>query len=199
MFEGMTVEDSECAGVKGTSTIPHRLRRSLNLTIEEYAVMVYLDECRSSPTSAIAKIDEADLWKQLGYRMREFWLVVFALEKKDYAARIIARDEVIIEQKWLKHFDLDKQFEELYVLFDRKTSSKKIARDRFAKVIKMIDFPTLYQRGVNYQRTVQHRERDHKKGLDSWLEPSKKLWDDAESNPVVTKNVTLSPIVGKRK
>lgn len=200
-FQNMEVGAFECSGIRGTSTIPHHLRKSLGLTMEEYALLQCLDGISANRSATVTYLQ---IWKHLGLIKREIASLLLSLTKKEYL--IIIRDEFnnesfryLLRDKWTDNFNFDKQFDALWEIFNKK-GNKVDAMARLSKVLKMIDYQMLLERAKTYQKNVAVREFQHRRGLDTWLTPDKKRWEEIESLPQETTGPTqvYKPQLGKR-
>lgn len=175
-FEGVK---TAVAGIKGYSTINHRLRVELGLNMSEYAVAIYLYESNLQGTFTANEIPK-DTWKKLG--LRDIVPIIATLVKKGILI-YPGEDNVVFNKIWTEKFNLDDQFDKLFKLFLHK-GNKEGAKKKLAECLKIAPFDVIYSGAEKYMKpkSKETSERHFIKALEAWLNPKLRHWEDVHES-----------------
>lgn len=173
-FEGVK---TAVAGIKGYSTINHRLRVELGLNMSEYAVAIYLWENHNKDILTIA-LNTDESWKKLGFR--DIRVICQQLVEKEI---LVPTTYVIFTTKWIEKFNLDDQFDKLFKLFLHK-GNKEDAKKKLAACLKIAPFDVIYSGAEKYMKpkSKETSERHFIKALEAWLNPKLRHWEDVHES-----------------
>lgn len=178
-LKGLVAEDQKAlAAITGSSTVDHRTRIALKLNCNEYIVAQFID---LHGLETDIEIRRKHVYKKLGMGLNEFHAYLLTLEKKGFVK------DLKLTELWTNAFEKKAEFEQLWICFNKK-GNKQTAKERFYKVIKLINVDELLLRGKTYQDNVAHKDFDYRLGLDTYLQPDKKRWMDTSSTPTKTNN-----------
>lgn len=145
------------------STISHRIRKDLGLSLQEYAVCEAIFNAKC--------FDGKELSEGLGITSAQLTDVVSELVHKKMLNQIIYTPT----DNWTKHFDYDAQLEELWDTHPK--GVKKVARKRWDKIKGKVDFEKLKQFLIDYRASKPPDKICYLNGLDVLLEPINKRWE----------------------
>jgi len=179
------------AGIHGSSTVNHRIRAMLGLTIDEYVVMQYFYKhiTLNKQTTKIECIKE-NCWKDLGMRIDELQKIYFNLRDKEMLCKSIdnGAEVFFFSDKWLHHFQTDLEFEEFWKIYH--VGNKQDAKMNYQKARKEISKELLLKKAIEYLNPLTALTDDWKPSpmhTCRWLNPTKKHWEDA---PFISTNTT---------
>lgn len=173
-FEGVK---TAVAGIKGYSTINHRLRVELGLNMTEYAVAIYLwDNYQNSQLSEAYNSIES--WKKLG--LRDIQPITQALTNKGI---LTVGTGITFTTKWAEKFNIDDQFDKLFKLFLHK-GNKQDAKKKLEACLKIAPFDVIYSGAEKYMKpkSKETSERHFIKSLEAWLNPKLRHWEDVHES-----------------
>lgn len=151
-----------------TTTIHHRIRTELGLTLQEYVVMDYLYQ------NIEKTISSQGAYEEIGITNANFQVTIYHLHQKE-----LLGEGYNITQKWLKYFDYDAQFAELWSIHPKGT--KKIAKKRWDKLKGKVDFEKLKAWLIKYVASKPPEKYCFLNGLDVILVPENRRWE----NPII--------------
>lgn len=149
-------------GVHGMSTIDHRIRMKLGLSINEYVVLDFAVNLKMG----LSHVEEC--WKRIGMTPEEY---------SYYEATLYLRHPNIVEL-WLNEFNLDPDFEVFWVNIFRKHGNKASAMKKYKECRSLIDKQTLHTRAAQYIMQCCPDFPNYTKAAEVWLNPKKRHWED---------------------
>lgn len=163
------------AGVHGFSVINHKIRISLNLTMTEYAVALYLEDNLKNPKI----LDPDKVWRDLGLRNINKVIQLLINDKVLKSA-----DPIVFSEIWTAQFNKTEQFDRLWEIFLRKGNKEK-SKILFSKVIREVEVSELLKAATAYMKTKDPDPiyRKYIMGLEVWLNPKNKHWEDVHEQP----------------
>lgn len=166
----------------GKTIIDHKIRVELELEFDEYVFMDFLYTINKDKSQ---KLTYDIAFKKTGIVREDINSIVKAcmlrgLIEKDKHGKWIVLD------KWNKHFDVDKDFNEFWEIF-KKRGSKVEAQKHFTKTIKLVEKDKLFNAAKKYIASVS--DPIYIMHASKFLNPNFKRWEDV----VETKEVTDTP------
>lgn len=174
--------------VSGKSTIDHRIRTKLALTMEEYVFLQFLttwfDDKKSNKP-----ITEAILFANTGIkgtadikRIISECKIKKMIEKKEIKSESGTLSVMYPTKVWFMQFETQDKFEEFWLLKDKNKVSihkgnKASAQAMYKKALKVIDAKTIKQKFLAYVDWC-NKSGTFQKHTSSWLNPTFKYWDD---------------------
>lgn len=152
-----------------TTIIHHRIRTELGLTLQEYVIMDYIHQKMDKEE----EISSDTAYREIGVSKTNFDVTFQSLEMKGFITGTKPTDI------WLKHFDYDAQFNELWTIHPKGT--KKIAKKRWDKLKGKVDFEMLKAWLIKYRASKPPEKICFLNGLDVILVPENKRWE----NPII--------------
>lgn len=166
-----------------TSTINHKIRTKLNLTIDEYVCLDYLSQ------NKLARL--SDFKRDLGLDSDFLFSISQSLKAKKMVVR--KDDKLEISELWTNEFKAnDSDFKVLWKIHAK--GNLQTAKERFAKVMLKNNLDDIKEKLINYLKACSESDT-FPKNLDTWLNPKKEHWNNplpvrlAEKNKPVQKKV----------
>lgn len=172
--------------VKGATTIKHKLRVELQLTLREYVVMDFIFTWHQNNK---APISYGDFWIGTGIYERHLDKTFQRLKEKG----LLFKDtdgKVKTTEKWNSQFDSSAYFEELWKLMS--TGTKSVAKQAFQKAIKVDTFENIKSGLIKYLEYVAQIDWMSPQHLSTFLNHKLKRWEGPFNADPYKKKVSSS-------
>lgn len=172
-----TAHPNAHAGVKGITSIHHKLRLKLNLSFEEYCLVDFFHGWNNKYPDKKVTFD--DILKATGMYDRA---ILNTTISGLYDRKILHKAFNPMPCKdWQNWFDHDEAFEKLWETFDRK-GNKAQALKVYRQVVKQVGAAVLQTAAEKYVAGpgINWTYRAH---LSTWLNPDNKHWEDLGEKP----------------
>lgn len=157
--------------VKGFSIINHGVRDKLELGVDSYIFLDFIDGWNKKESGGITY---ADYYKNIALNHFEVDGLLLVLGKNNFIVWDKGKGRIDVSGKWKAEFDVDGKVDELWKIHSAGTKTK--CRQRLPNVLKQIDFEELKNKLVEYVKACKEKE-SFPKNLDTWLNPKDKHWD----------------------
>ena len=167
----VTSKKSYGAGVRGQTTILHKLRCSLGLTCDQYVLAEFIYSWRQEHNKSATT---EDIHRRTGFSLDEAMNLAEFLNEdgiivKDKTGRWVATD------RWNSKFRFDDDFEEFWNIWKKK-GNKKRAKQRYIKVRKMISKGELHGQAEKVVAAIS--DLRYLMNAEKWLDPEFEHWKD---------------------
>ncbi len=170
--------------IVGTTTIMHRLRAELKLTMCEYVLLDFIHQWHSNPKNKQNPITFGDYFRATGVKARLINKKFARLKDKGMLFKDVADGKVKTTDKWNSNFNSSEQFETLWKMLN--TGTKNVAKTQFAKCLKVDNFENIKAGLIKYLAYVDKIDWMSPKHLSSFLNPKNKEWT-GEFDPSIYK------------
>jgi hypothetical protein len=162
--------------ITGTTFINHAIRANFGLSLQEYTVMQFLQDCAENKLNPLENCEVmiAAIWDQI-------CPAIVDLEQSGFVK------DLIPTEKWTSAFNSD--IDKLWSI--HKKGNKKTAAERLKKVLKKVPIDELEEKLKIYVKSKPPEDFKYLKGLDVWLNPAKEHWND----PIVQEKKEQQPEV----
>ena len=166
---------SQSVSATGVSVILHKTRIALGLTLEEYVLLDFIYEWNNK--NATASPSFKDYFVATGIIRDDINIMFKKLHACGFLTMDSAKRRVTTTNAWNKYFDTPDSFERFWARHPQ--GNKATALNRFKTVVgKMKQDPNkLFGKLELYLANCATLDR-FSKGLDVWLNPAKRHWDD---------------------
>lgn len=158
-------------GVTGVSTIDHRVRHKLRISIEEYVIVDFIIQSKIDGIPITAE----SVNKYIGLSMAEFETSVSRLEK---IGCLVSRMTYEPSAAVLKAFDYDAAFEELWKIMKMNAGNKKEGKKMWTRAIKYASINVLLKCAHTYAASKIGAEKKYWMHVSSFLNPEFAKWKD---------------------
>lgn len=165
--------------VIGRSTIDHRIRLDMKLSLEEY---VLLDFIHLHNETKAGTIFFPEYYKETGFIKDDIQPLFRILKERGYLVFNTVQNRVDVCQQWKDIFSSAGLIDKLWRIHPK--GNKPTAKKRLPLVLKMITMEELI---IKLKAYVKHCDANgtFKKGLDVWLNSAKQHWEDPlVANPI---------------
>ncbi|MCC7514588.1 MAG: hypothetical protein IT212_07830 [Bacteroidia bacterium] len=158
--------------IEGYTTIDHRIRCALKLTVEEYVMadVIYQHNKRFKQ----GFVSYAKYHSITGFLPEEIMIIGKSLVNKGIVVNDTKLQRHTTAPLWNINFDEDVQFAKLWSINNR--GNKQAAKENFLKMRKMIGFNALVIKLQEYMESVSDPNFVMK--LQKWLDPKYRHWED---------------------
>lgn len=158
-------------GVTGISTIDHRVRHKLKMSMEEYVIIDFIIQSKIEGIPVTAE----SVNKYIGLTIAEFNAAVIHLEKYGYLLSTITYEPSAIV---LKAFDYDAAFEDLWKIMKTNAGNKKEGRKMWNRAVKYASINVLLKCAHNYAASKVGSDKKYWMHVSSFLNPEYAKWKD---------------------
>lgn len=165
------------AGIHGFTTINHRIRVKLGLTMGEYVMLDYFygREIRDD-------YNWQDMWKHIGNDGTDPSNAdMTSLRERGFIKG--QTGVILVTDKWKAEFDasFNEEFKEFWNAYGN-IGNKETARLVFLKTRKVVDYKHLLKQNQCYDEHLAKNTWKGKMHCSTWLNPDKKRYDDKYGN-----------------
>jgi hypothetical protein len=159
-------------GVHGSSTIDHRIRCKLGLSVAEYCIAEFYSNFFKNQKDTL--ITEKEVWKALGMDYNDYIFIDDNLRESKPGILGIKEAGPL----WKKEFNFDEDFEVFWQNIFQRHGNKADAQKKYKECRKIVDKQILHTRAAQYIMQCCPSFPNYTKAAEVWLNPKKRHWED---------------------